>query len=311
MATSLRIESPDNPRVKEAVRLRERRARGKTGRFLVEGRREIAQALRAGLVPGSLFVEESRLTRDAETRRLVEAAQQAGARVLLVTEAVAAKLALREGDDGLVGVFPIPDASPEKLRLSSAPLVLCAAGIEKPGNVGALLRSADAFAVDAFVVEGGTDLWNPNVVRASLGCLFSVPVAAVREGGLVSWLRAAELRVVAAAPDGARTPSEADLTGAVAILLGSEERGLDRALLSAADVVVRIPMHGRADSLNVSVSAGILLYEADRQRGGRRGTPGGAGDQSCADPSARNSSSGSSRRGSAPAPGRAARDADS
>lgn len=309
MSTHLRIESADNPRVKEAVRLRERRARNKQGRFLVEGRREIARALEAGLAPQSIFVEESRpdVPNDLETARLVGAAERVGARILRVTPTVAEKLALREGADGLIGVFPIPDVSMGRLRLPEAPLVLCASGIEKPGNVGALLRSADAFAVDAFVVEGGTDLWNPNVVRASLGCLFTVPLAVLPAGALAEWLRASKLRVIAATLDGPRAPHSVDLRGRVALLMGSEEHGLDAELLAAADERVRIPMRGRADSLNVSVSAGILLYEADRQRRGGD-VP---GHSRAGDPSGRSSSSGSSRRGSRPPGPRSRRDAAS
>ena len=184
---------------------------------------------------------------------------------------MSAKLALREGDEGVVAVFPIPDVSPERLRLPEAPLVLAAVDLEKPGNVGALLRSADGLGADAFVVEGGTDLWNPNVVRASLGCLFTVPVAVTPEGGMLAWLRSRGLRVVAATPDGRRTPDEVDLTGPVALVFGREDTGLSAEFLAAADDRARIPMRGRADSLNVSVSAGILLYEADRQRARGRG----------------------------------------
>jgi TrmH family RNA methyltransferase len=166
----------------------------------------------------------------------------------------------------MLGVFPTPDLSPERLRLPPEPLVLAASAIEKPGNVGALLRSADAFGVDAFVVEGGTDLFNPNVVRASLGCLFTVPLAAVPAGTLVEWLRGKGLRVVAATPEGERTPDRTDFSGSVAIVVGSEDDGLAVGATRAADERVRIPMRGRADSLNVSVSAAVLLYEADRQR---------------------------------------------
>jgi len=259
-----RIESLDNPKVKEAVRLRDRRTRERSGRFLVEGAREISRALDAGHRPDLLFVEEARAgTRGAE---IVERAAATGARVLAVTAAVYAKIAVREDGEGLLAVLPIPDASPAKLRLPPAPLVLAATGIEKPGNLGALLRSADAFGVDALVVEGGTDLWNPNVVRASLGCLFTVPVATVPEGTLVGWLRERGLRMAAATPDGTVAPDEADLSGPLAILVGSEEKGLETATREAAEIRLRIPMRGAADSLNVSVAAGILLYEADRQR---------------------------------------------
>ncbi len=257
-----RIDSVSNPRVKEAVKLRDRRARRKAGCFLVEGKRELEHAVEAGWAIDTLFVEPER----AASAGVVERAAAAGSRVLHVSGAVYEKLVVREGAGGLLGVLPIPDASPEKLRLGPSSLVLAAVGIEKPGNVGALLRSADALGVDALVVEGGTDLWNPNVVRASLGCLFTVPVAVVAPGGLLPWLRSLSARVVAAVPDAGALPSQVDLTGHRVILVGSEENGLPPGLLAAADDHVRIPMRGRADSLNVSVSAGILLYEADRQR---------------------------------------------
>lgn len=266
-----RIESVDNPRVKDAVRLRDRRARRKSGRFLAEGRRELVHALEAGWEIDTLFVEPARASAPVDDsypggEEVVERVRATGARVVEVGEAVYAKLALRERADGLLAVLLAPDVSPWRLELGASPLVLAAVGIEKPGNVGALLRSADALAVDAFVVEGGTDLWNPNVVRASLGCLFTVPLAVAPSGGLLAWLQSQKLRIVAAAPGAAALPSQVDLTGGVALLVGSEEHGLSDELLAAAAERVRIPMRGRADSLNVSVSAGILLYEADRQR---------------------------------------------
>lgn len=259
-----RITSADNPRVKEAVRLRDRRARRKTGRFLVEGARELSRALDGGFRAETLFLEPARAGASGATLR--DRAISAGARVLEVSPAAYRKLAVREEGEGVVAVLPVPDARPERLELPEAPLVLAALGIEKPGNLGALLRSADAFGADALVVEGGTDLWNPNVVRASLGCLFTVPVAEAHAGALLPWLKSAGLRTVAATPDGARSPADTDLTGPRALLVGSEEVGLPEAATASADERVRIPMRGSADSLNVSVAAGVLLYEADRQR---------------------------------------------
>jgi TrmH family RNA methyltransferase len=259
-----RIESADNPRVKDAVRLRDRRARGRTGRFLVEGARELGRALDAGHLPETLFVEESLAVGAACD--VAARAEAAGARVLAVSGAVYRKIAVRAEAEGVVGVLPVPDARLERLALPDAPLIAAAIGVEKPGNVGALLRSADAFGADALVVEGGTDLWNPNVVRASLGCLFTVPVAAAPDGRLVPWLAERGVRIAAATPDGDTAPADADLTGPVALLLGSEETGLPAAAAAAAHVRLRIPMRGAADSLNVSVAAGVLLYEADRQR---------------------------------------------
>jgi TrmH family RNA methyltransferase len=266
VSDTARIESVENPKVKDAVRLRERRAREKAGRFLVEGAREILRALGAGLRPVTLFVDPAVVAASETGSRALEAARATGVRPFELSRAAFAKIAMREERDGVVAVFPIPDVAPERLRLGPAPLVLCVAGVEKPGNLGAVLRSADAFGVDALVVEGGADLWNPNVVRASLGCLFTVPLAEVPAGRLVPWLREARLRIVASTPEGGVAPEEVPLTGPVAIVLGGEERGLDAATLADADTRVHIPMHGSIDSLNVSVAAGVLLYEAVRQR---------------------------------------------
>jgi TrmH family RNA methyltransferase len=266
MAEALRIDSVDNPKVKAAVRLRSRREREKTGRFLVEGAREISRALDAGHRPLTLFVEPKLVGSGADGPDALAVAVAAGVRPFELSSAAFAKIAIREERDGLIAVFPIPDIDPNRLELGSAPFVLAVLDVEKPGNLGAVLRSADAFGVDALVVEGGTDLWNPNVVRASLGCLFTVPLAATPAGGLVPWLKSVGLRIVASTPDGDRRPDEVSFAGPVALLLGSEERGLDESSLAAADERVRIPMHGAADSLNVSVSAGVLLWEAVRQR---------------------------------------------
>ncbi|MAF26830.1 MAG: RNA methyltransferase [Gemmatimonadota bacterium] len=269
------ITSSKNPRVKSAVRLRDRRARRREGRFLVEGSREIARALDAGFRAETLFAQE-KLVESSGLPFLVERAAACGARVIPVAPSVFAKLAIREESDGLVAVFPIPDPSPERLRPGAAPLLLAASGIEKPGNLGALLRSADAFAVDALLVEGGSDLWGPNVVRASLGCLFTVAVAAFEDGALFPWLKERGVRMVAVTPDGDTPLPDADLTGAVAVVVGNEQSGISREVREAADVRVAIPMGGAADSLNVSVCAGIVLYEATRQRGGgAKNEPGG------------------------------------
>jgi len=266
MRRSLQVTSTDNASVKAAARLRERRARTKERRFLVEGTREVFRAVEAGWTIDTLFVEESLATMHPLRRRAEDAADV----VAFVSADVYAKLAMREDREGLLAVVQIPDTSPERLTLGDAPLVLGAIGIEKPGNVGALLRSCDAFGASAFLTEGGTDLWNPNTVRASVGSLFTVPVATMDKGGLLPWLRARGLLVAAATLDGDVAPADVDLRGPVAIVVGGETAGLAAAQLAPADVRVRIPMRGRADSLNASVSAGILLYEADRQRTRRR-----------------------------------------
>ena len=269
MAESTRIESVDNPKVKDVVRLRDRRSRRKTGRFLVEGAREISRALEAGHPPLTVFVEPKLVGASGEGAAALELCRRTDVRIFDLSPRAWAKVALREDRDGIVAIFPIPKVALEDLALGSAPLVLAVIDLEKPGNLGAILRSADAFGVSALLAEGGTDIWNPNVVRASLGSLFTVPLATAPAGELLPWLRSAGLRLVAATPDGDTRPSEVRFDGPVAIVIGSEERGLDPAVLDAADVRVRIPMRGTVDSLNVSVSAGILLYEAVRQRSSR------------------------------------------
>jgi TrmH family RNA methyltransferase len=138
--------------------------------------------------------------------------------------------------------------------------------VEKPGNVGAILRSADAVGADAVIAAGGTDLFNPNVIRASVGTVFSVPVASAPAGDVAAWLRARGIRIVASRVDAAALHVESDLTGPLAIVLGSEAVGLSDAWRGADIDGVRLPMLGTADSLNVSAAAAVLLYEAWRQR---------------------------------------------
>ncbi|MEZ5065801.1 MAG: RNA methyltransferase [bacterium] len=243
------------------MKLRDRRTRERAARFLVEGKRELMHAFEAGWELDHLFVTEAARADDFAGR-----VAERGGRVIEVTGDVFAKIAVRDDRDGWLGVFVAPDLAADRLRLPAEPLVLATLGVEKPGNLGALLRSADAFGADALIVEGGTDLLNPNVVRSSLGCLFTVPVGVAPAGTLLAWLRGRGLRIVAATPDGTAPPDRTDFSGAVAIVVGAEAAGLPADSRGAADSRVRIPMRGRADSLNVSVAAAVLLYEADRQR---------------------------------------------
>ncbi len=260
-----RLASLDNPRVKEAVRLRRRKARDESGRFVVEGRREIERALAGGVRLLALYLEESAADDGARIRWAARAAAER-ASFDRVTRPVFEKMAMREDVDGLLAVFATPPSDPARWPVDAGGLVVAAVDLEKPGNLGALARSADAFGANGLLAAGGTDLWNPNTVRASVGSIFALPTAAVPVGEVVPVLRARGLRLVAATPAGEAALPDADLTGGVALLFGSEEHGLPREILDAADVRVAIPMRGAADSLNVSVTAGILLYEASRQR---------------------------------------------
>ena len=259
------VRSTSNPLVKRLVRLRERRARDREGLVLVEGARELSRAVSGGWplellawCPEAFSAEATLVADDLAARAIT--------RRRFAAEAFA-KVSLRERPDGLLGLVRRPALGLEVLAGRRDGLYLVAAGVEKPGNVGALLRSADAVGVDAvFVTGAGTDLGNPNVVRSSMGSLFTQSVVAADEAALRTALREAGVRVVATSPGAERHFWEANLRGAVAVVVGPEHEGLDQAWLDAADEVVTIPMRGRADSLNVSTAGALVLYEALRQR---------------------------------------------
>ncbi len=265
MPAELEITSPANPRVKQLVALRRRRARDHTGVTLVEGRAEIALALAAGVRPRALYY--CPVLEGHDRPDLADRVRELGADVVRVSRPVFEKVSYREGPDGWLAVVPAVETSLAHLILPPQPLILACAGLEKPGNLGAILRTADAAGVAAVIAaDPVTDWGNPNVVRASKGTVFSVPIASATSGEVLAWIAAHGLQVVAATPDAARLVTEADLTGPTVLAVGAEQAGLPADWLERADVRVRIPMLGRADSLNVSASAAIIAYEAVRQR---------------------------------------------
>ena len=261
----LEITSAANPRIKQLVALRRRRERDRAGVTLVEGEAEIGLALSAGVRPEALYYCQDLNSPGAGP--VIAAAVEHGAQVIRVPRVVFEKVSYREGPDGLLAVVPAVASGLDGLSVSRTPLVLVCAGLEKPGNLGAILRTADAAGVEAVIAaDPVTDWGNPNVVRASKGTVFSVPVASGPSGQVLDWICARGLRIVAATPAAAQLMTAADLTGPVAIAVGAEQTGLTEEWLARADVLVRIPMFGRADSLNVSTSAAVLTYEAVRQR---------------------------------------------
>ncbi len=260
------ITSFQNPRVKNVARLRDRRHREKQGRIVIDGIRELQRAVEAGVRLVELFVCRP-LCRGEEARWTLQAASRMGAQVLDVTEGVFAKVAFGSRIEGAVGVAETPAADLAGLKLPPNPLVAVLEGVEKPGNVGAVLRTADAAGVSAVVVAGGrTDLYNPNAIRASLGAIFTLPVAAAGAADTVAWLRRQRLTIFAARVDGSAIYSEIDFRRPSAILLGSEADGLSDLWRQDDIPAVRLPMLGTVDSLNVSATAAVLFYEALRQR---------------------------------------------
>jgi len=260
------ITSLHNPHVRSAVRLRDRRHRERHGRILIDGARELGRALAAGVRLVEVFVCRP-LCQSEEARRALAALADSPAKVLEVTEAVFEKLAFGDRTEGVLGVAETPALALADLPRPDRPLVAVLEGLEKPGNVGAVLRSADAAGVSALIVaDPGTDLYNPNAIRASLATIFTVPTAAATTAETLAWLRGHKLAIYAARLDATLAYTEADYRRPAAIVLGSEARGLSGAW-SAGDVTaVRLPMLGRADSLNVSAAAAVLFYEALRQR---------------------------------------------
>jgi RNA methyltransferase, TrmH family len=253
------ITSPQNPRIKQLVKLRERRARDQEGLILVEGYYEIEIALKSGLLPQSIYI----------------APAMVGDKVLLgiqseivtVSNQVFEKISYRDNPDGWLAVFPTPHPSLEGIALSERPFLIIAESIEKPGNLGAILRTADAAGVDALIVSHPrTDVYNPNVVRASRGTLFTVPVVQATNAGTLDWLRAHKIAIIAATPSARQIYSEIDLRQPLAVAVGAEDEGLSEFWLNNANEKVLIPMLGAVNSLNVSTSTAIIAYEIVRQR---------------------------------------------
>lgn len=262
------ITSIANPRLKAALRLRGRRERDKTGLTLIDGARETARALAGAAKLVEAFVSTQYCV-DDECRAAVEALRDAGVRLWELGPEAFAKLAYGDRLDGIVAVAETPLLRLADLSLPANPLVAVIEGVEKPGNLGAVLRTADGAGISAVIVaEPGTDLLNPNVVRVSLGTIFSVPVAVASTGEVVTWLRERGIAIVAARVEASDEYTAVDYTIPTAIALGSEARGLSDVWAELADASVHIPMLGVADSLNVSATAAILFYEALRQRRG-------------------------------------------
>jgi len=277
----LEITSPANPRVREVLRLRERRERDRTGSTIVDGAREIRRALEAGVEIFAIYMDETRATSD-EARAALDIVRRRDRTVapIAVSPDVFDRLAYGDRADGLVAVVRTPSVRLARILLPADPFVAIVEGVEKPGNLGAILRSADGAGLDAIVAaDPVTDIFNPNTIRASLGTVFARPVASATAEETLGWLRANGIRVVAARVDAEIPYTDVALGGPLAIVLGSEAGGLT-AQWNAADIVaVRLPMLGTADSLNVSTAAAILFYEALRQRRGtvrRRSSDDGA-----------------------------------
>jgi len=264
------ISSLQNPKIKKVIKLNDRSERNETGLFLIEGYRELKRAADAGIHIKTVYVCPSFFLGINE-KDLIAAIQDTGAEIIYCHPKVFEKLSYRDRPDGLVGVALQMKRALRDLISSVAtkkdPFLIIAEAIEKPGNLGTILRSADAAGADGVIVcDRCTDIYNPNVVRASVGTLFTIPVIEAASSEVILWLRQRKIKIIAATPSAKEEFTQSDLTGGVAIAVGTEQLGLSERWMQSADIKVRIPMYGVADSLNVATATTLLLYEVTRQR---------------------------------------------
>ncbi len=285
------ITSAQNRKVKELLTLVEKsKARSAAGLFVVEGQRELGHCLDAGFIPETLFIcgdvmaVQNNAVNGAKTGHLTENIEGKDGLDALIAKAEALnprlgvvqipaflyeKVAYRGSTEGIIAEVHSVPRSLEDLRLGERPLVMVLESVEKPGNLGAVLRSADAAGADAVIVcDPLTDIWNPNLIRSSVGAVFSVPVAVCTSADAIAFLKKRGIRIFTAQLQDSEWYYDTDMTGATALVMGTESTGLTQAWRDSADAHIKIPMLGRLDSLNVSVSAAVLLYEAVRQRKG-------------------------------------------
>lgn len=257
------IQSIRNPKVKLLEQLHKPRARRAHGLILVEGKKEITLALAAGIQLQSVFFDPRYTSAEWVHQQIANKSEA----YVLSPEAFA-KVAYRE-ESGIIAIAQMPERKLEQLQLPSYPLLIVVEAVEKPGNLGAILRTADAAGVDAVIIcDPQTDLYNPNVIRASLGCLFTVPTVAASSQEVVAWLRQQGIRIFTTGMHTQALPyTAADFTQSSALVFGTESVGLSSFWLAASDQNIVIPMRGHIDSLNVSNACAIITFEAWRQRG--------------------------------------------
>jgi TrmH family RNA methyltransferase len=261
------LTSLNNPRIKEVVKLRKADYRRQTQNFVIEGYQECKLALSSNINFKEIYFCPRFFNKGNENDLILEARKK-GAGLCEVNEGVFNKIAYGDRREGLIAVAGQPKLSLDSLKLKAHPLLVVLEHIEKPGNLGAVIRSADAAGAQAVIAaDAACDIYNPNVLRSSVGAVFSLPVIKALSRELIPWLKARRIKIVSTSVEAKLSYSAVDFRGAFAIILGSEEKGLTRLWKKEADFQVSIPMAGYADSLNVSAAAAILLFEAVRQRG--------------------------------------------
>lgn len=257
------VSSTHNPKIKSLLALEKARERRKQQLFTIEGKKEIGMALEAGYKIGNLFYCDDIISLDE-----LKSLQLADKFLVRVTREVFEKIAVRENSGGVIAVAQMKLHELEYVKLSSLPLVLVLEAVEKPGNLGAILRTADAAGVDAVIIcDPQTDFYNPNVIRSSLGCVFTKQIASATNEATIDWLRKNNVRIYCTYLKASKPYDQTDFTRPCAIVMGSEATGLSDLWVKHSDANIIIPMQGTIDSMNVSTSCAVVVFEARRQRG--------------------------------------------
>lgn len=265
------ITSAQNPKIKTLLELQEKsKARRREGLFVVEGQRELEHCISVGYEVHTVFICRE-ITGERGFNEICRAIESGNSRtsctVIEIPKVLYEKVAYRGSTEGVIAELRCKEHNLENLKLKVNPVVIVLESVEKPGNLGAVLRSADAAGVDAVIVcDPLTDLYNPNLIRSSIGGIFTVPTVAATSAETIKWLKANNIKIYTAQLQDSEWYYDTDMTGGTAIVMGTEATGLTEIWREAADAHIKIPMLGRLDSLNVSVSAAILMYEAVRQR---------------------------------------------
>lgn len=269
MMNESHLTSLQNPKIKQVLHLRERHERDQTGQFLIEGYRELLRAVDAGWKIETLFTCQE-LFLGSNEPALIQRLLSRGTIHFTCAEKAFRKMSYRDRPDGLLAIAPQKHLKLNDLKQQQKqkmPFYVVAEAIEKPGNLGTILRSSDAVGVSGLIVcDRCTDIYNPNVVRASVGTLFTVPTVEAKGEETLEWLKSQGILILAATPQATQEFTQVNLAQPVALAVGTEQLGLSERWMQQADLQVRIPMNGVADSLNVAMATTLLLYEVLRQR---------------------------------------------
>lgn len=259
------IESTANPKIRALVKLRQRKSRDEQGLMIIDGAREIRFALSNKFKLCELYVCRE-LIEDFDAG-ILKLAKDCAVTIIEVSKRVFEKIAFGDRLEGFVAVAKQVKKTLEDLPLTKESALVLLEAIEKPGNLGAIMRTCEAAGIDAVLVcDGKTDIFNPNVIRASTGACFSLPIVEVSSQDAIQWLKEKKIKIISAVPGANLDYWQADLSTPCAIVFGCEDKGISQAMLATSEVKISIPMRGKVDSLNVSTSAAVILYELLRQR---------------------------------------------